>query len=115
MLDDYLYLIVPEMINICSKNDNKMIESAIILLKKVIRCKHFDEYMVQIVHSFVKILDETQNKQHIVQFLIDLGTTASSLFSPFLLLVLNSFKKNKIPEEDYESQLQNIAYNNSCK
>ena len=92
-----------------------MKESAISLLKNVIRCRHFEEYIVQIVHSFVKILDETDDKLYIVEFMIHLGTTAGKLFSPFLLLVLNSFTKNKIPEEDYETKLQNVAYSHSCK
>lgn len=103
------------MISICSKNNPKMKESAIQLLKKVIRCHHFEEYMVQIVHSFVKILDESNDKMYIVQFLLDLGNNASQLFAPFLLLVLNSFKKNKIAEEDYELQMQTIAYSGTCK
>jgi serine/threonine-protein kinase mTOR len=115
ILDDYLYLIVPEMIGICTKKEPKMKESAISLLRNVIRWRHFEEYIVQIVHSFVKILDETDDKMYIVEFMIHLGTTAGKLFSPFLLLVLNAFKKNKIPEEDYETKLQNVAYSHSCR
>jgi len=115
LLDDYLYLIVPEMIGICTKRDNNMKEAAISLLKNIIRCKHFEEYIVQIIHSFVKILDETSDKMYIVQFLLHLGANAGKIFSPFLLLVLSSFKKNKILEEDYETQMQNIAYSNSSK
>jgi hypothetical protein len=56
------------------------------------------------------------DKQYIVQFLIDLGRNNSGhLFSPFFLLVLNAFKKNKIPEDDYETHMQDIASNNACK
>ena len=115
MLDDYLYLIIPEMIKIWSKNNPVMRKDAIELLLKVVRCKHFEEYIVQVVHSFIKILDETTDKIFYAKFLLELGRVSRSLFSPFILLVFNSFKKYKINEEEYEIQLQSIAYDNSCK
>lgn len=120
MLDDYLYLIIPEMISICSKSQVKLKERGFDLLKKVIRCKHFDEYIVQIVHSFIKILDESSDKNFVVKFILEMAQMSGrNLFSPFILLVLDAFKRNKINEEEYESELQllsnNSTYNSNLK
>ena len=114
ILDDYLYLIIPEMISICSKNDSRLMEMAAGLILKVIRCKHFEEYIVQIIHSFIKILDEKKEKVFVVKFLLNIGSiSGQNLFRPFILLVLNAFKRNKINEEEYELELQSLANNST--
>jgi FKBP12-rapamycin complex-associated protein len=116
MLDDYLYLIIPEMISISSKSTNKLKDIAAQLLLKVIRCKHFEEYIVQIVHSFIKVLDETSDKSFYVGFLLEIGRLAgNNLFTPFVQLVLNAFQNNKINEEEYEAELQALSNNSTYK
>ena len=112
MLDDYLYLIVPEMVAICNKG-NILIREAIRLLEKVAFCRHFDEYIGQIVHTFIKTL-EVRNDDNIIEYLIYLGKSAQASYAPFLLLVMNSFMNIKVNEEKYEKVFQNIAYHR-CK
>ena len=69
---------------------------------------------MQIVHSFIKILDESNNKTLVVKFLLDIAhISGQNLFRPFILLVLNAFKRNKINEEEYESELQTLSNNST--
>jgi len=108
MLDDYLYLIIPEMVAICNKGGT-LSEDSIELLKKVVFCQHFDEYIGQIVHTFVKTIEQRRD-EFIIEYLLYLGENAKASYAPFLLLVMTSFKKIKVPEEKYENIFQNIAY-----
>ena len=74
LLDEYLHLTLPVMVSICCARDSESSDlefkvAALSVIKSVVKCPHFKDYLALVVHPLVKMLEPSTYGEYGVRIL----------------------------------------------
>eukprot|EP01022_Parablepharisma_sp_SALTPOND_P010231 TRINITY_DN1420_c0_g2_i1.p1 TRINITY_DN1420_c0_g2~~TRINITY_DN1420_c0_g2_i1.p1 ORF type:complete len:2697 (-),score=257.94 TRINITY_DN1420_c0_g2_i1:82-8172(-) len=120
LLDEYLHLTLPVMISICSsrETDSTIFEfkiGALAVIKSVIKCPHFKDYLAMIVHPLVKLIEPTTYSEYgvrILGVLTQMMRTLSVEFAMYLPAIQHVVLKYRFANYDFSNSVSKFLHLN---
>jgi serine/threonine-protein kinase mTOR len=117
ILSNYLYIIIPMLLRICSNgvspDEIKLNIEVLKTIDTLKNCQTFREHMGQIIHSLLQVM-ETHISQipYVTQILELITNIAEKLtidFAPYIPLIQKAIRRNKLTFERFDVQVEIIT------
>jgi len=117
ILNNHLYILIPMLLRICSNgvtSDEIKLNIAVLKTIDTLKsCQSFKEHVGQIIHQLLHTMETHISQLPYVQGILDLITNIAEKltldFAPYIPLVQKAIKRNKLPYERFEFQLEVIT------
>ena len=120
LLDEYLHLALPVVVSICcarepESSDFEFKVAALSVIKSVIKCPHFKDYLAMVVHPLVKMIEPSTYSEYGVRVLGVLTQMMKSLsveFSMYIPAMQHVVIKHRFSNNDFSSSVSRFLHLN---
>jgi len=120
LLDEYLHLTLPVMISICSMREVDPISfefklGALSVIKSVIKCPHFKDYLALVVHPLIKLIEPATYSEYgvrILGVLTQMMRTLNVEFAMYLPAIQHVVLKYRFANYDFSNSVSKFLHLN---